>query len=168
MYGYDHHRITPLHIVWLLAIAISATLGIMVGQRCLGTVGAVAGALLGVLIGHTIVGVLNAEADRRWLGKLKRSSNAELWSIVAAGDWKFCHTMTLLYLADRGEDVRRELPRILRMLESDSHLTRAYGWDALRIVFSEETKIIEYYNPRESTEDCRRMVATLKARLAAR
>jgi hypothetical protein len=165
VYGYDYHRITPFHLVWLLVVAVGATLGGMVGQRYLGTVGAVAGAVIGLLIGHIVVGVLHGEADRRWFRKLKQSSNAQLWSIVAADGWKFCHTIALLHLAARDEEVHRELPRIIGMLESDSRLTRAYGWDALRTVFSKETKIIEDYNPRESTEECRRKTAILKATL---
>lgn len=165
MYGYDYHRITVFHLLWLLVVTVGAILGGIVGHRYFSTVGAVAGAVFGLLIGHIIVGVLHGEADRRWFRKLKQSSNEELWSIVAADGWKFCHTMALLHLADRDEDVHRELPRIIGMLESDSRLTRAYGWDALRTVFSKETRIIEHYNPRESTEECRRKIAILKATL---
>lgn len=165
MFGYDYHRITFFHILWLVVVTVGATAGVMVGQYYFGTLGAVAGAVIGLLIGHVVVGVLHGESDRRWLRNLERSSNAELWSIVAVDDWKFCHTMALLHLAARDEDVHRELPRIIGMLESDSRLTRAYGWDALRIVFSKETKIIEHYNPRESTEECRRKTAILKTTL---
>ena len=85
--------------------------------------------------------------------------------MVAADDWKFCHTMALLQLAARDEDVRMELPRILDMLKSDSVLTRRYGWDALRIVFTEEYHVIEDYDPRGPTEDCRRRITTLRASL---
>lgn len=165
MYGYDYHRITVFHLVWLIVVTTGAALGLMVGQYYFATLGAIAGAVIGLLTGHIAVGVLHGAADRIWFRTLKRSSNAELWSIVAAGDWKFCHTMALLHLAARDEDVYRALPRIVGMLESDSRLTRAYGWDALRTVFSKETKIIEHYNPRESTEECRRKAAILKATL---
>ena len=116
MYGYDYHRITVLHLLWLLVVTVGAILGGIVGHRYFSTVGAVAGAVIGLLIAHIIVGVLHGEADRRWFRKLKRSSNEELWSIVGADGWKFCHTMALLHLADRDEDVHRELPRIIGML----------------------------------------------------
>jgi hypothetical protein len=163
MYGYDYHRITPLHLVWLVVVAACIALGLMVGLHHFSTVGAITGCIIGFLIGHIVVGVLHDVENKRFFRDLERSSNAELWSIVAADDWRFCHTMALLNLAARDEDIYRELPRIMGMLESDSWLTRAYGWDALRIVFPKETKIIEHYNPRESTEECRRKTTTLKA-----
>jgi hypothetical protein len=165
MYGYDYHRITIFHLVWLVVAAAGAILGLMIGQYYFGIVGAVAGAVIGFLIGHVITGLLHGASDRIWFRSLRRRSNADLWSIVAADDWKFCHTMALLILATRDEDVHRELPRIIGMLESDARLPRAYGWDALRIVFPKETKIIEQYNPRDSTEECRRQTAILKATL---
>jgi len=94
------------------------------------------------------------------------SSKEELRAIVAADDWKFLHTMALLQLAALGEEVRKEIPRIVAMLESDSKLTRIYGWDALRIVFTEESRIIEDYNPRGSKEECQRKTTILKKALA--
>ena len=59
-----------------------------------------------------------------------------------------------------------ELPRIMNMLESDSEQTRRYGWDALRIVFTEEYQVSADYDPRGSTEGCRRKIPTLRATLA--
>ena len=75
--------------------------------------------------------------------------------------------MALLNLAARNEEVRNELPRILAMLESESVLTRRFGWDALRIVFDDETRLIGDYNPRASAVDCRRLVADLRGKIDA-
>jgi hypothetical protein len=71
-----------------------------------------------------------------------RCSKEELRAMVAADDWKFGHTMALLRLGALGEEVRQEIPRIVDMLESDSQLIRIYGWDALRIVFTEESSAV--------------------------
>lgn len=71
----------------------------------------------------------------------------------------------LLNLSARAEDVRCELPRILAMLESDDVLTRRYGWDALRLVFNDETRLIGDYDPRASTDDCQTRTAALRATL---
>jgi len=54
----------------------------------------------------------------------------------------------------------------VKMLESDSELTRIYGWDALRLVFDEESKVIQDYSPYGSTEECRRQTALLRQALA--
>jgi hypothetical protein len=70
--------------------------------------------------------------------------------------------LALLQLAARGQDVRATLPKIVQMLDSDELLRRIYGWDALRLVFSEEAKKIEDYNPRSSAEDCRAKAAKLR------
>jgi hypothetical protein len=100
---------------------------------------------------------------RYFMRQIMASTNEELRVAIAEPDWKFWHTMSLLTLAARNEDVRCELPRILAMLESDSVITRRFGWDALRIVFDEETKMIGDYNPRASTEDCRERTTALRA-----
>ncbi|MEW6366385.1 MAG: hypothetical protein AB1714_17305 [Acidobacteriota bacterium] len=51
------------------------------------------------------------------------------------------------------------------MIESELVLTRVYGWDALRLVYPKETRMMDGYDPRGSTEDCRSRTATLKAAL---
>jgi len=46
---------------------------------------------------------------------------------VAVGQsrfWNFCQTMAWLHLAARGQNVRTQLPEIVRMLESDQELER--------------------------------------------
>ena len=53
----------------------------------------------------------------------------------------------------------------MKMLESDEHLQRVYGWDALRLVFPEETKMAADYDPRAAPDDCRDKIAKLKATL---
>jgi hypothetical protein len=69
--------------------------------------------------------------------------------------------MALLQLAARGHDVTPEFPRILAMLESDSVLTRRYGFDALRLVYTELFNKVPDYNPREPTQACRQKIAAL-------
>jgi len=165
MGGFEHTRFGPIHVLWVVAVIAGASLGCWVGYRFLGGTGAIGGGIIGVVIGHVAVVSLDLHIHRLMMKELAASSNAELWSIVAGEDWNFRHTMALLNLGARGEEVRRELPRIIAMLESDSVLTRRYGWDALRIVFSEEYDIIPDYDPRGSTEDCRTKTATLKASL---
>jgi hypothetical protein len=99
------------------------------------------------------------------LRKLWRSSNEELWRTVNLGFWNFTQTFALLTLAGRNQDVRTQLPRIITMLEADEELTRVYGWDALRLVFDNETKVIGEYDPRASTEVCRSKVAVLRQKI---
>jgi hypothetical protein len=94
---------------------------------------------------------------------IQKSSTAELKECLDLGEWNFYQTMALLQLAARGEDVQPHLPRVLTMLESDQTLTRVYGWDALRIVFTELSQRIEDYNPRGSIDECRRKVGMLRS-----
>ena|GEM_PF-2564713 len=162
MYGLRYTRITLFHVLWLSTVGLCVTVGLVLGLRQSGTMGSIIGGVIGFVVGH-FVGCLPDRVSTKMLFRhLKRSSSAELRSIVAADDWKFCHTMALLQLAARGEEVRAELPRILGMLESDSQLPRVYGWDALRIVFPKETEIIGHYDPRESAEECRNKAARLR------
>ncbi len=51
------------------------------------------------------------------------------------------------------------------MLESEDKLERIYGWDALRLVFTQDSESASGYDPRASTEDCRAKIASLKATL---
>jgi hypothetical protein len=99
------------------------------------------------------------------LKQIQRKSNGELWEMVTADDLAFLHTYALLTLATREEDVSKELPRIINMLESDEVLTRVYGSDALRFVFTDEHKVISDYEPRNSVDKCRAKVALLRASL---
>ena len=156
-------RLTLFHVLWFTAVVFGVTLGIKLGLRYFGTVGVVSCGVGGFLVGHILGCVPEWAATKMLHRDLERSTNEELRAIVAADDWMFCHTMALLHLAARGEEVRSELPRILLMLESESQLTRLFGWDALRIVFPQETGIIGDYNPEGPAEECRDRVAMLGA-----
>jgi len=149
----------------LAAVAFCVAVGLALGLRYFGPAGLIVGGIIGFLVGHVVGCLPDRVSTKMFFRELERSSNAELRSMVAADDWNFQHTMALLHLAARNEDVHGELPRIIGMLESDSRLTRVYGWDALRIVFNKETEIIGDYNPRESAEECRSKAARLKATL---
>ncbi|MHC4499980.1 MAG: hypothetical protein ACYS21_12800 [Planctomycetota bacterium] len=165
MYGLRYTRFGIIHVLWLGGVARGAAVRMGLGVHLFGTTGLIAGGVMGLVVGHLAGSLPDWAVTRMLFGEIDSSSNSELRSIVAAEDWNFRHTMALLQLGARGEDVQSELPRIVGMLESDSKLTRIYGWDALRIVYPKETKIIEDHNPRESTERCRSKAAKLKAAL---
>jgi len=134
-----------------------------VGLSYFGMIGGIPGGLIGLFIGHVIGVLLDRRSTHLFFRKISRSSDEELWRIVNLGFWNLYQTMALLNLAARGQDVSGQLPRIIGMLESDNRETRLFGWDALRIVFCTEYKIIENYDPRSTTEECRKQVETLKA-----
>jgi hypothetical protein len=165
MNGLQNTRITIFHVLWFAALAVGAVLGIKAGGAYFGTGGAIAGGILGLAIGHLFGCLPSRIGDKVFFRHLMLSSKEELRAMVAADNWNFSHTMALLRLAALGEEVRHEIPRIVNMLESDSQLTRSYGWDALRIVFPEETRLIQDYAPGDSTEECRRRTAILKQAL---
>jgi len=166
MNGLQYTRITIFHFLWLTSVASFTSLGLWVGLRYFGTIGVIASGVIGLVIGHVIGCLPDWISTRLFFRHIMQCSKEELRAMVAEDDWKFLHTMALLRLGAMGEEVRQEIPRIVAMLESDSKLTRIYGWDALRIVFTEESRVIEDYNPRGSTEDCRRKIAILKEALA--
>ena len=165
MGGFQPTRVTLFEVLWLAALAAGGIAGIALGSHLFGRWGAIAGGIIGVVVGHVVGVVPNWLSTRLFFHHLARSSDEELWKIVHEDFWAFCQTMALLQLAARGRDVRTQLPRIVRMLESDKELERVYGWDALRIVFPEETKMAADYDPRTAPEDCRRRIAKLKATL---
>lgn len=155
MSGLEYTRITSFHLLFLVGVFIGGILMANIGWKFFGLVGAVLGGLLGAYLG----GVL-ALIPERWAGKaffkdIEESSTERLWEIVnRQEEWNFYHTMALLHLAGRGEDVQPKLPHILTMLESAEMLERVYGWDALRLVFTEEAKKLEGYAPRATAEEC--------------
>jgi hypothetical protein len=165
MNGLRYTKITIFHVLWLFAVAAGAALGLLVGLRYFSTMGLIICGIIGLAVGHILGCLPDWICTRLFFRHLMKCSKDQLRAMVAAGDWKFDNTMALLRLGALGEDVRQEIPRIVAMLESDSQLTRIYGWDALRIVFTEQSWVIEDYNPRGSTEDCRSRTAILKAAL---
>lgn len=165
MGGFQSTRVTLFEVLWFVAVAAGGIVGVGLGSDLFGRWGAIAGGIIGVVIGH-VVGVMpDWLSTRLFFRHLARSSDEELWKIVNEDFWAFCQTMALLQLAARGRDVRTQLPRIVKMLESDKELERVYGWDALRNVFPQETELVADYNPRAAAADCRNKVAKLKATL---
>jgi hypothetical protein len=142
-----------------------AVLGIMLGfaaGHAFGTMGAIVGGMVGGFSG-LIVGYLPGYLSQEWLFKsMQKKSNAELKAVVDEKEWTFIQTLALLNLHLRGEDVQSCLPRIIVLLESDDPRTRLFGLDALRWVCTELAIRIEDYDPRASTEECRRQVALLR------
>jgi hypothetical protein len=159
-------RITIFHILSLFFIFLGLGLGQMVGLHFLGGAGGVAGAIVGVILGYAISLIPEHIAHRSMFKQLETSSNEELWKIVNMSSWNFYQTVALLQLAARGQAVRSRLPRVVDMLESDQRLTRIYGWDALRLVFTELVAQVPGYNPRQSVEACRRNVGDFRRSLA--
>jgi hypothetical protein len=160
MGGLQPTQITFFHVLWLVAVVAGGMAGSGLGYNLLGIGGALAGGILGVVTGH-VVGVLpDWLSTRLMFRRIARSSDERLWKIVNLGFWNFYQTLALLQLAARGQ-----LPRIVRMLESEEKLERVYGWDALRLVFTEDAKVLTGYDPWGTTEDCRNRIATLKASL---
>jgi len=165
MGGFQSTRITLFEVLWFVAIAAGGIIGVGLGSHLFGRWGAIAGGIIGVVVGHVLGVMPDWLSTRLFFRHLARSSDEELWKIVNEDFWAFCQTMALLQLAARGREVRTQLRRIVKMLESDEHLQRVYGWDALRLVFPEETKMAADYDPRAAPDDCRDKIAKLKATL---
>ncbi len=162
MGGLQSTQITFFHVLWLVAVVAGGMTGAGFGSDLLGTWGAIAGGILGVVAGH-VVGVLPDWLSTRLMFRhIMRSSDEKLWQIVNLGFWNFYQTLALLQLAARGQNVRTQLPPIVKMLEAEEKLERVYGWDALRLVFTKEANVLAGYNPWHATEDCRNKVAKLK------
>ncbi len=165
MGGFQSTQVTLFEVLWLVAVVAGGIAGANLGSELFGTWGAIAGGILGVVLGHVVGVIPDWLSTRLMFRHIARSSDERLWKIVNLGFWNFYQTMALLQLAARGQDVRTQLPRIVKMLESDDELERVYGWDALRIVFPAETRLAADYDPRAATEDCRNKIAKLKATL---
>ncbi len=151
--------------IYNFPIGSGGLLGVALGSDRFGRWGAIGGGILGVVAGHVVGVVPNWLSTGLFFRQLARSSDEELWKMVNDSFWGFCQTMALLQLAARGRDVRTQLPRIVKMLESNKELERVHGWDALRNVFPKETELAADYNPRAAAADCRHRVAKLKATL---
>ena len=158
-------RITLFLLLWFIAIFTGGIVGSSVGLDCFGIPGGILGGLAGLFISYAVGARLHRLNQRRFFRKIQRRADDELWRIVHLGIWNFYQTAALLELAGRGHEVRDQLPRIIKMLESDDKETRIYGWDALRLVFNDETRTIGDYDPRSSTADCRAKVAAMMANM---
>jgi hypothetical protein len=154
-------RITVFHVIWLIVVSGVAVVGWVAGGY-FGLTGSVASTVFSAFLAHIACRLFMDTLHRRWCDRLSQMTNEDLRAIVAHENWNFEHTMALLNLSARGEEVRCELPRILAMLESESVLTRRYGWDAVRLVFNDETQRLGDYDPRSSTADCQKRVAALR------
>ena len=162
-FGFRYTRLTVFHVLWFAAVVAGTYAGAMVGRHFFGLAGAVIGAVLGCTVGHIVGCIPDWWAYRSLITEIHRSTNEQLWQIVAKEEWRFDNTLALLQLGARDVDVDGELPRIIGMLESDSKLTRIYGFDALRIVFTDQYHLIPDYDPRGSLDVCREKVAELRA-----
>jgi hypothetical protein len=162
MGGLQPTRMTLNVLLYLVAVVTGGVTGGGLGFNLFGVGGAIAGGIVGAGLGHAVGVVPEWLSTRLMFRHISRSSDEELWKIVHLGFWNFYQTLALLQLAARGQDVRTQLPRIVKMLESDDRLQRVYGWDALRLVFPAETAMVADYNPQGTAEDCRNKAAKLQ------
>lgn len=162
MNGYRYTRLTIFHVVWFFGLLIGLGVGGCVGYKHFGILGAILGAIIGGACGILPGSLLDHWANQSFFSDLKNSSNEKLKANLDRPEWNFLQTMSLLQLAARGEPVESALPRIFAMLEADSKLERTYGWDALRIVFTEKYQLIKDYDPNQSAEECRKIVARIR------
>jgi hypothetical protein len=142
----------------------SVVVGIDTGNHCFGIMGAIAGGILGCVIGFFVSAFPECLSMLFFFREIQKSTNEELRARISLGDWEFGHTLALRQLTDRWQDIREELLRIIGMLESANQLTRMDGWNALWLG-TEEYKLIEDYNPHDSTLECRAKITKLKSAL---
>jgi len=157
-------RLTIFALFALVGLLLGAIGGAIMGYRFLGFpgvfVGVPAGGFLGFALGR-LPDFLMSECVFR---QMQRRSNAELKAIVDQNQWMFSQTLALLNLQVRGEDVQSYLPRVISLLESDDRLTRRFGLDALRWVFTPEASKVRNYDPNASTEECQACAAMLRVK----
>lgn len=155
-------QITLFVLLWFIMLVGGAATGVVCGAHAFGVAGGIIGGAIGLALGH-VVGKLPEVLSTRWLFRsIARSSDEELWKTVNLGFWNFTQTLALLQLAGRNKDVQTQLPRIIEMLGADDELTRVYGWDALRLVFTNEAAAIRDYTPRAPAKECRLKVVELR------
>jgi len=163
----EHTRFSIYHVILTCTLLGGLVLGGLLGAEYFGSVGGFVGGVIGLLLGH-VLGVLPDWLSFKLMTReILNSSNEELRALVSNEHWDFENSYALLVLAARDQEVRGELPRITRLLESDKVLDRRYGWDALRLVFAKETARIEGYDPQGPTEECQKWIVKLKAYLAS-
>jgi hypothetical protein len=61
----------------------------------------------------------------------------------------------LLALAERGHDIRAEVPVILDLLASDDAWRRNLGWAAMTSAFPDVARRLDGYSPAHDTTRCR-------------
>ncbi len=162
MHGFEETKITLFTLLRWIATWCGLGVGLVLGAKWFGLPGSVVGALIGFFAGNIIGLIPDWLGYRYFFKEIERSSDDKLRAMLADGEWQFWHTIALLQLSARGHDVQPELPRILCMLEADSVLTRRFGFDALRLVFTELAQKIPDYDPKEPTQTCRQKIALLR------
>jgi hypothetical protein len=159
-------RLTIFHLFYLIGMCVGVWAGVVIGHH-FGTVGTIIGVLLGLFLGAFVGGVPSWLGYRWMFREIENSSNERLRQIVDERDWDFRKTLALLTLSARKVDVSGDLARIVNMLESDSSLVRVYGFDAMRLVFTDIARRVPQYDPRGATENCRRQIAELRELMRA-
>lgn len=160
-------RITVLVVFHAGSAIALVTLGGCLGRAQFGLAGMLAGIIIGFFVGHALGALASVLASRWMFRTLSRASSPDLWAeLNDADEWNFHHTTVLLQLAARGENVAPQLPRILLLLEADAAVTRRYGWDALRLVFTDVAERAGSFDPGAPPDECRAQVAQLRRAMA--
>lgn len=161
-------RLTLFEVFTFCALFGGVFLGIAVCHPYFGIIGRSVGGVAGGILGFFIGFLLRWFSQEHMFREMQRSSNDELKAKLEQPLWSFYQTLALLNLHLRGEDVQPYLPRVIALLESNDHVTRIFGRDALALVFTPLAKEMHDfgYNPSASTEDCRNKVAKLREKLS--
>ena len=136
--------LTIYHILTAAGALSGFALGMAAGFRLSGVPGAVGGSLAGGLLGWCLGRVPELLVWRSIARDLTRLSAEELRADLRRADCRFPNCV-LLELQSRGEEIRSELPVVLRMLESEDYNCRCRGWAALTSAYPELAALIADY-----------------------
>jgi hypothetical protein len=161
MRAYHYTRFTIFHLLNLLGSLLGLYFGLRTGLHYFHLPVAILCSILGLITGMLLGAIPRYLAEKSFWKEITQSPDSRLLQIIQQDRWNFRQTMALLQLSTRGHDVQPHLPRILSMLESESPETRAFGFDALRIVYTELANQIPTYDPSQSAEKCRAALAPL-------
>jgi len=165
MRGLHYAGITVFRLLKWVGGGAGLTAGCVLGFKWLGVLGSLIGGTVGFCAGIFLITVPEELGFSMIMRKIERSPITQLRAMIAEGEWNLFHTMALLQLAARGEDVQSDLPRVLAMLESESFRERMFGRDAFRLVYTELAEKTDY-DPNEPAQVCREKIARLRATLA--
>lgn len=140
-------RLTIFHVIYMVAVVSMTIIGISFGWMYGGVFLAAIGAIIGALAGHVISSIPPYLAHQSMIKEIEKSSNEKLREKLNDSKWNLYQTMALLQLGARDVDIDEYLPRILNMLKSDDQIERRFGWDALRLVFTDKAEKMKGYDP---------------------
>ena len=163
-------RMTLFAVLPLAGIVFGIIGGLSLGHRYFGVMGVIVGAISGAVVGIVVGSLPGYFMQEQLFREMQRSSNEELKAKLEHPMWSFYQTLALVNLQVRGDDVQPYLGRVLGLLESGDQVTRSFGRDALRLVFTPLAKQLDDlgYDPNVKVEECRTKVAKLRESLAVK